>query len=192
MWLRRHELRLFVFLLLKPWVSANVSDDATLQGLWSSVQVFQHLAASSSAECSNHSATLLQSLNNATFWAVQSKPRSFCYFNYITWLGGKFTERRFFAVLDSSANIPAGVLEGSIYNLGDFDECLSVDNGRIQGQYCLATLTVLGPQMHQVVQGRPVYDAHLKPHPFSNAWHHVQVSRFSFINKSLLFGVELK
>lgn len=72
MWLR---LLLFVFLLLRPLVSANVSDDETLQSLWSSVKVYQHLAASSSAECSNHSATLLHSLKNATFWAVQSKPQ---------------------------------------------------------------------------------------------------------------------
>jgi hypothetical protein len=84
MWLR-HELWLFVFLLLKPWVSANVSDEATLQSLWSSVQVFQHLAASSSAECSNHSATLLQSLNNATFWAVQSKPHFLLLLYVVGW-----------------------------------------------------------------------------------------------------------
>jgi len=66
------------------------------------------------------------------------------------------------------------VLEGSIYNLGDFDECLSIDTGIIQGQYCLASLNIDGPKL-QGLGGRPVHDAVLQPYPFSSAWSHIQV-----------------
>jgi len=55
-------------------------------------------------------------------------------------------------VLDSSAKIPSGLLNGNINQYGDFDQCLDLkteldpsmypqlENYRIEGKYCLATL----------------------------------------------------
>lgn len=54
----------------------------------------------------------------------------------------------FFSVLDSSAKFPEGILSGSLYLLGNYDECISIrlygeDQSfpRIQGKYCLADVT---------------------------------------------------
>jgi hypothetical protein len=44
-----------------------------IKGMWPVIPVFQKLANSSKDECSDHSQKLLQALNNATLWAVQSK-----------------------------------------------------------------------------------------------------------------------
>ncbi|XP_059480961.1 nose resistant to fluoxetine protein 6-like [Neocloeon triangulifer] len=138
---------LFCWLFCALHIFVGISAQSSLQNFWSSIEVFEKLAEGKSAECRNHTKVLLQSLRNATFWAVQ--------------------------MLDASANTPSGILEGNIYNLGDFDECLSVDNGQIQGQYCLASLNVDGPRLENL-RGRPVHDAQLTPYPFSNAWHHIQ------------------
>ena len=55
-------------------------------------------------------------------------------------------------MLDSSAKIPSGLLNGNINQYGDFDQCLDLkteldppmyphlENYRIVGKYCLATL----------------------------------------------------
>jgi hypothetical protein len=55
-------------------------------------------------------------------------------------------------VFDSSAKIPSGLLSGNINQYGDFDQCLDLkteldpsiypylENYRIVGKYCLATL----------------------------------------------------
>lgn len=46
---------------------------------------------------------------------------------------------------DASAKSPTGLLFGSNFQLGNFDECLSVGNyyeNKIQGQYCLAKITL--------------------------------------------------
>lgn len=42
--------------------------------------------------------------------------------------------------MDANAKLPSGILKGNINQLGDFDECLSIDapNEEFQGQYCLA------------------------------------------------------
>ncbi|CAG2054386.1 unnamed protein product [Timema podura] len=43
------------------------------------------------------------------------------------------------SVFDATSKFPVGVLQGAAYNLGNFDECLDVDNGaNITGRYCLA------------------------------------------------------
>lgn len=53
----------------------------------------------------------------------------------------------FISVLDATAKIPSGLLQGNGIQLGNFDQCLEVrarvqlDTGsivKIQGQYCLA------------------------------------------------------
>lgn len=50
-----------------------------------------------------------------------------------------------FAVFDASAKSPQGLLFGSSYHLGNFDECVAIDETSdggltVEGQYCLATI----------------------------------------------------
>lgn len=49
---------------------------------------------------------------------------------------------------DSSAKISSGLLSGNINNYGDFDECLQARSPAkdIQGQYCLAYMTIDVPE----------------------------------------------
>ncbi|XP_065353566.1 nose resistant to fluoxetine protein 6-like isoform X2 [Cloeon dipterum] len=119
---------------------------------WSTVRVYERLRdGSAEAECRNHANLLVKSIKNATYWAVK--------------------------MLDSSANFPSGVLEGNVYNLGDFDECLSVDTGHVRGRYCLATLNLLGPASpasKEQQKSRPVHYAHRVPDPYTNAWDQIQ------------------
>lgn len=47
---------------------------------------------------------------------------------------------------DASSNLPNGILSGNLYDLGQFDQCLSIresgfDRG-INGKYCLGTVSV--------------------------------------------------
>lgn len=42
-------------------------------------------------------------------------------------------------MLDASGKFPSGVLNGNLNQLGDFDECLSIELP-ISGKYCLASL----------------------------------------------------
>ncbi|KAI5643617.1 acyltransferase family domain-containing protein [Phthorimaea operculella] len=46
-------------------------------------------------------------------------------------------------LFDASAKSPQGLLFGSSYHLGNFDECVGIDSGdevAVEGQYCLATI----------------------------------------------------
>lgn len=48
-------------------------------------------------------------------------------------------------MFDASAKSPQGLLFGSSYHMGNFDECMAIedpgDNGvSVTGQYCLATI----------------------------------------------------
>lgn len=50
-------------------------------------------------------------------------------------------------MFDASAKYPVGLLSGNGYELGSFDECLSVDvdigennGGQLKGQYCLVDI----------------------------------------------------
>lgn len=49
-----------------------------------------------------------------------------------------------FSVFDASAKSPQGLLFGSSYHLGNFDECVGIDDSEdgvtVEGQYCLATI----------------------------------------------------
>lgn len=54
---------------------------------------------------------------------------------------------------DATAKIPTGVLAGSVYQLGNFDECLNLglDDGApasIRGQYCLGEVDVKVPEIY--------------------------------------------
>lgn len=53
------------------------------------------------------------------------------------------------AVIDAWGKIPSGILSGNVYELGQFDECLSTDKPIeneettvLKGQYCLAQLSI--------------------------------------------------
>lgn len=48
---------------------------------------------------------------------------------------------------DAWGKVPSGILAGNLYELGNFDQCLSIEQsvvnaGKIRGQYCLAGLIV--------------------------------------------------
>lgn len=51
-----------------------------------------------------------------------------------------------FSVLDASTKLPDGILAGNTFQMGHFDECLSVavtlpeENRMLKGQYCLAEM----------------------------------------------------
>lgn len=54
---------------------------------------------------------------------------------------------------DATAKIPTGVLAGSVYQLGNFDECLDLGPGDgapagIRGRYCLAEVDVQVPEIY--------------------------------------------
>jgi hypothetical protein len=50
--------------------------------------------------------------------------------------------------MDAIGKIPAGILEGSLQNLGSMDECLAVtaveDSGTFTGKYCLVKFKIPG------------------------------------------------
>lgn len=52
----------------------------------------------------------------------------------------------FISVWDASSNLPNGILSGNLYDLGQFDQCLSIResgfDGGISGKYCLGTVSV--------------------------------------------------
>lgn len=61
-------------------------------------------------------------------------------------------------MFDSNAKLPSGLLNGNVNQLGDFDQCLGVEQpgGSVRGQYCLAYIEVsLGAG-----QTGPVADLH--------------------------------
>ncbi|XP_063238368.1 nose resistant to fluoxetine protein 6-like [Bacillus rossius redtenbacheri] len=65
-------------------------------------------------QCRNHSRLFVRHLDNLTLWAVQ--------------------------MLDASAKLPGGLVDGDAHELGHFDECLAVSWGEVRGQYCLLEL----------------------------------------------------
>ncbi|GAB0089047.1 uncharacterized protein DMENIID0001_035260 [Sergentomyia squamirostris] len=90
-------------------------------------------------------------------------------------------------MLDSSAKLPSGLLNGNVNQLGDFDQCLDVlDRAeQIQGQYCLAYLQPEVPDkfnrmrfLHQLLQSHSAFRSE-----FSDPGH--RVPRFSTINWAL-------
>lgn len=71
-------------------------------------------------------------------------------------------------MLDSSAKLPAGLLEGTFSELGNFDGCLAarapgnVARGAIRGQYCTVSLRphlVARPRLHTACQALPALSA---------------------------------
>lgn len=53
-------------------------------------------------------------------------------------------------MFDSTSKFPTGVLFGSSFDFGNFDECVGVRvpvEGEVQGRYCLAKFHVVPPEM---------------------------------------------
>lgn len=53
-----------------------------------------------------------------------------------------------FQMLDASAKMPSSFLESTITSMGDYDECLAVDNHGFTGKYCMVDVFPLRPQEH--------------------------------------------
>lgn len=69
-------------------------------------------------------------------------------------------------MLDSSAKLPSGLLNGNVNQLGDFDQCLDVADSveKIKGQYCLASLQPEVPEkfhrmkyLHELLQSHSAF-----------------------------------
>lgn len=58
--------------------------------------------------------------------------------------------KHFSLVFDATAKFPTGILVGSTYEMGSFDECVQarafMGEEKFQGKYCLATLTIVHPE----------------------------------------------
>lgn len=84
-------------------------------------------------------------LNRAEMWALKCNPLDLklCLI-YDNW-NKFFLNFDFVAeiVVDSWGKVPSGILEGNVYSLGSFLECLNIErNGKMyKSQYCLAKIT---------------------------------------------------
>lgn len=50
--------------------------------------------------------------------------------------------------MDANAKLPSGILNGNLNQLGDYDQCLSVDASKrdLKGKYCLASVQLTLPR----------------------------------------------
>ncbi|KAF2899933.1 hypothetical protein ILUMI_06250 [Ignelater luminosus] len=66
-------------------------------------------------------------------------------------------------IFDSSPKFPVGMLYGSYYQLGNFDECISVQgklpdyDRKIQGKYCLADVTLDNEKENRIARSHGYY-----------------------------------
>ncbi|XP_066998899.2 nose resistant to fluoxetine protein 6 [Anabrus simplex] len=83
--------------------------------------------------CREQTEEFLFGLHNLTSWAVK--------------------------MFDSAGKVPSGVLSGSTYSLGNFDECVNVvapvAGGHFQGKYCLARILLTGMRQLNSVEQQP-------------------------------------
>lgn len=56
-----------------------------------------------------------------------------------------FYKKNIILVIDATAKLPSGILNGHHFVMGDFDECLNINedksNSSIQGKYCTVLVT---------------------------------------------------
>lgn len=83
-----------------------------------------------SGKCNLQLETYLQALFAEQLWALKSK-FNLLLMNFLIY---------FVQVFDSSTKFPSGVLEGGVFDLGNFDECLNVNGSNVKGKYCLGTI----------------------------------------------------
>ncbi|KAG5864991.1 hypothetical protein JTB14_029921 [Gonioctena quinquepunctata] len=78
---------------------------------------------SNDEKCREHTQQQLKEIQNFTLWATE--------------------------MFDASAKFPSGVLAGSSYALGNFDQCVGIKvpypSGEFGGKYCMAKITVIPP-----------------------------------------------
>ena len=77
------------------------------------------------------------------------------------------------AVQDAGAGGITGLLEGSVYHLGDFDECMDV-LGPVGAQYCIAEVRIHAPNRTSDHRHHP--DS--APDPMQSVWNRVKVFTF--------------
>ncbi|RZB39910.1 hypothetical protein BDFB_004986 [Asbolus verrucosus] len=82
---------------------------------------------STNAKCKNHSRFYLEELKNLKLWATE--------------------------MFDASSKFPSGVLHGSAYDFGNFDECIHVklpsSQEKIVGKYCMAKFHIAPPNFEK-------------------------------------------
>ncbi|KAJ3644142.1 hypothetical protein Zmor_026814 [Zophobas morio] len=73
-------------------------------------------------------------------------------------------------MLDASTKIPSGLLQGNVFDLGNFDECYAIKYEDIYGKYCLGTLQMTLPTQKYFdvfkfnnTQRRPKFNIHPQP-----------------------------
>lgn len=76
-------------------------------------------------------------------------------------------------MFDSSTKFPNGLLYGSSFDLGNFDECLQVktkiNNEEVTGKYCLPSLEVLRTESKDKVKNDEIEE--------ENFWEYISVSK---------------
>ncbi|KAJ8964553.1 hypothetical protein NQ314_004852 [Rhamnusium bicolor] len=90
---------------------------------------------SNNEKCRNHSLYYLQELRNYTLWATENMENKGIYC--------------FCIVFDATTKFPSGVIYGSSYDFGNFDECLELkipyQHEDFSGKYCMAKYTFDSP-----------------------------------------------
>lgn len=75
------------------------------------------------------------------------------------------------AVQDAGSDGISGLLEGNVYHLGNFDECMEV-LGPVKSQYCVVDVHVHTPTRTPDYRHHPDFSAD----PMQSVWNHVRVS----------------
>lgn len=68
-------------------------------------------------KCMTDFAMIQSSMKNSSVDALKCESSFFPFSSQVTW---------FFTVLDASSSVPSGFFEGTLSNLGDFDECIAI------------------------------------------------------------------
>ena len=96
-------------------------------------------------------------------------------------------------VLDANGHWPSGMMSGTLTSLGDYDQCLDVDNQeehRIVGQYCLMKVGPELPPKKPVITFKDRFINVSGTH-FQNTWieSHVIKSLYNFYYFSMTNGI---
>lgn len=68
---------------------------------------------------------------------------------------------RHIAVFDATSKFPSGILVGSTYEMGNFDECIQIqvytEDEEFFGKYCLATIKLEPPKPSGIQMNEELY-----------------------------------
>ncbi|KAL0271282.1 UNVERIFIED_CONTAM: hypothetical protein PYX00_008422 [Menopon gallinae] len=130
------------------WLAAATDSDGLWERPWRMYPAALPIADTSSEnrQCRRDSELLLDGLKKERLWALK--------------------------MWDSSAKSPVGLLFGATYQLGNFDECMTVMTP-VRAQFCVAKVHTDIPQEYSHPK-RP-YDLH--PDPETNTWEWIRSSR---------------